>query len=96
MRGHRVVAGPLVDLQRDEGGHPEPERHRIELRPEPLDHTPGQQLVQPGLHGAPGHLEPPGALQYADPGLGREQVDQFDVELVELDSLRSTHGYPPY
>jgi hypothetical protein len=55
---HRIVAVPLVDLQRDERGHPEPDGGRIHVRPEPLDDAPGDQLVEPGLHGATGDPQP--------------------------------------
>ena len=63
-----------------------------DLRAEALDHAPLDQLVQPGLHGAPGHAEPPGALQHPDPRLLGEQFDQPRVQRVELYILLSIHG----
>jgi len=72
MGRHRIVAVPLVDLERDERGHPEADGGRIDVRSETLDDAPGDQLVKPGLHGATGDPQPPRALEDPDPGFGGE------------------------
>src|SRR6185437_14135522 len=77
----------LPDFQRHERGHRVVERGRVDVRPVAGHHAPGLQPVEPCLHGAAGHTEPPGRLKHPDPRLRREQLDQARVKLVD-------HGGP--
>ena len=76
VRGDRSWPVPLADLQGHEAGH---RRSRsppgATSGPKPRITPARDQLVQPGLDGAPGHPQPAGHLQHADPRLLGEQRD---------------------
>ena len=77
MRGDRVVAGALADLEGQERHHREAERLRGEVRA-PAGHDPGRgQSVEPGLHRAAGHTEATARLQDADARLRGEEFDHM-------------------
>src|SRR5438067_158937 len=84
MRGRRIVPATLPDLQRDERGHPVPERGRRDVRPVPADDAARREPVEAGLDGTPGDLEPAGGFEYPDPGMRGQQRDEPGVEVVDL------------
>jgi hypothetical protein len=63
----------------------EPVAHRgqVQRRREAVEHPAPDQPVEPGLHGAAGHPQPPRALQDPQPRLVGQQQQQAGVELVE-------------
>ena len=63
VRGDGGVPVPLADLQGDERCHAEADRGGRDLRAEAPDRAPRDQLVQPGLHRAPGHRAAAGSTR---------------------------------
>ena len=84
VRGDRVVPAPWRISSVTNAVTGKPSAAGSMSGPQPIDHAAGDELVQPGLHGAAGDPEPARRLEHADPRLGGEQADQLGVELVEL------------
>jgi hypothetical protein len=75
-----VVSFVLADFESHECRNREPDRRRIQVRPEPSDDAAYQKPVEPGLNSAPGYLQPPGKLKHTDPRFGGQQLDQLPID----------------
>ena len=82
-RQYAACAIRLGDLEGDEGQHLVAHRQQIEVGVEAADDAPLLQLVEPGLHRAPGHAEHAGQLHDPGPGGGAHGRDQAGVEDVD-------------
>ena len=81
--GELVPALVLNDLQSDESGHGVPKRCRRDARCPADDHAVSLQTVEPCLHGASGQPQTSAGLQYANPWLGTEQVQNPPVHVID-------------
>ena len=94
--GYGVTAFVTLEIRQAGGHDPVAERRGVDIGPEPRDDAPGPQPVQPGLDRPPGHAEPPGRVQHADPRPGREQVDEPRIEAIDHSYLPSGSMVPSY
>ena len=78
-----VGQATLGDLEGGEGQHSVAEGPQVELGPEPADHPPALELVEAGLHRAPGHFQAAGQLEHPRPRALVEGGQQAGVEVVD-------------
>lgn len=79
---HDVMPLVLANFEGHERGDREPDRRRVQIRPEPSDDAAHQEPVEPGLNRTAGYLQSPGKFQHPDPRLSGQQLDQLSIDSI--------------